>query len=200
MIDLFDDRRYLIPFRSILLPQIFTDTLVIGAGVAGLSAAHAASVHGDVIMLAKGAISSSNSSWAQGGVAAAIAPEDTIEQVTTEGVPSPPPAEKPRPAATTTDRSPLGGISPEAWFTMLQAAAQEVWGEQWEPRLAQLLATLRRRLIGDYEVDEFGFDAEITETFTLALLRPIAEKWFRVEVRGVENIPAASAVATMFFF
>ena len=32
---LFDQRRYLIPFRSSLLPQIFTDTLVIGAGVGG---------------------------------------------------------------------------------------------------------------------------------------------------------------------
>ena len=29
MHDLFDQRRYLIPFRSTLLPQIFTDTLVI---------------------------------------------------------------------------------------------------------------------------------------------------------------------------
>jgi 1-acyl-sn-glycerol-3-phosphate acyltransferase len=73
---------------------------------------------------------------------------------------------------------------------MLQGAAREVWGEQWEPQLAQLLAVLRRRLTGDYEVDEFGFDAEVTEKLTLALLRPIAEKWFRVEVRGIENIPA----------
>ena len=56
-------------------------------------------------------------------------------------------------------------------------------------RLAELLALLRRRLTGDYEVDEFGFDPEVTEKLTLALLRPIAEKWFRIEVRGVENIP-----------
>ncbi|MET0526565.1 MAG: 1-acyl-sn-glycerol-3-phosphate acyltransferase [Nocardioides sp.] len=119
------------------------------------------------------------------------APDQSIEQVTTEAVPPPPASEQtPRPAATTSDRSPLGGISPEAWFSMLQAAAQEVWGEQWEPQLARLLAMLRRRLTGDYEVDEFGFDPEITENLTLALLRPIAEKWFRVEVRGVENIPA----------
>ena len=65
-----------------------------------------------------------------------------------------------------------------------------MFGDQWEPKLAQLLALLRRRLTGDYEVDEYGFDAEITEKFMLALLRPIAEKWFRVEVRGIENIPA----------
>ena len=39
-------------------------------------------------------------------------------------------------------------------------------------------------------VDEYGFDQEITERFLMAALRPIAEKWFRIEVRGLENIPA----------
>jgi 1-acyl-sn-glycerol-3-phosphate acyltransferase len=43
---------------------------------------------------------------------------------------------------------------------------------------------------GDYEVDEYGFDPELTQRFVLTLLRPIAEKWFRVEVRGAENLPA----------
>jgi len=33
---LFDERRYLIPFRATLLPQIFTDVLVVGGGVAGM--------------------------------------------------------------------------------------------------------------------------------------------------------------------
>jgi 1-acyl-sn-glycerol-3-phosphate acyltransferase len=116
---------------------------------------------------------------------------EAIEQVTTEAVPTAvPPSAPPRPAATTADRGPLAGIAPDVWLTMLQGAAREVWGEQWEPQLAQLLAVLRRRLTGDYEVDEFGFDPEVTEKLTLALLRPIAEKWFRVEVRGIENIPA----------
>jgi 1-acyl-sn-glycerol-3-phosphate acyltransferase len=112
---------------------------------------------------------------------------EAIEQVTTEAVP---PSAPPRPAATTVDRGPLAGIARDLWLPMLQGAAREVWGEQWEPQLAQLLAVLRRRLTGDYEVDEFGFDPEVTEKLTLALLRPIAEKWFRVEVRGIENIPA----------
>jgi 1-acyl-sn-glycerol-3-phosphate acyltransferase len=116
---------------------------------------------------------------------------EAIEQVTTEAVPpAAPPAAPPHKAATTADRGPLAGISPDVWLSMLQGAAREVWGEQWEPQLAQLLAVLRRRLTGDYEVDEFGFDPEVTEKLTLALLRPIAEKWFRVEVRGIENIPA----------
>lgn len=76
---LFDERRYLIPFRSGLLPQIFTGTLVIGAGVAGLRSAIAASEHGDVIVLAKGELDQSNTAWAQGGVAAVLDDADSFE-------------------------------------------------------------------------------------------------------------------------
>ena len=51
------------------------------------------------------------------------------------------------------------------------------------------LAFLRRRLTGDYEVDDFGFDPDLTDHVLLPLLRPLYEKWFRVETRGLENIP-----------
>ena len=73
------DRRYLIPFRSPLLPQIFTDVLVVGGGVAGLRAALAASEHGEVILLAKAPLEVSSTAWAQGGIAAAVDPDDTPE-------------------------------------------------------------------------------------------------------------------------
>ncbi len=75
---LFDSRRYLIPFRSSLLPQIFTDTLVIGTGVAGLRTAIAAAAHGEVIVLSKSELDDNNTAWAQGGIAAvapSVAPE-----------------------------------------------------------------------------------------------------------------------------
>lgn len=49
---------------------------------------------------------------------------------------------------------------------------------------------VRRRMTGDYEVDDFGFDPHFTENVVLPVLRPLFDKWFRVEVRGVENIPA----------
>jgi L-aspartate oxidase len=75
---LFDQRRYLIPFRSTLLPQIFTGTLVIGGGVAGLRAAIAAAAHGEVILLAKADLATSNTAWAQGGIAAVMAEADTV--------------------------------------------------------------------------------------------------------------------------
>jgi len=75
----FDDRRYLIPFRSTLLPQIFTDTLVIGAGIAGLRAAIAASDHGETIVLAKGDLKHTNTAWAQGGIAAVTTTSDSTD-------------------------------------------------------------------------------------------------------------------------
>ena len=67
-------------------------------------------------------------------------------------------------------------------------AAQRVLGSDWDTRLATLFAALRRRMGGSYEVDEFGFDPQITEILVGAV-EPLAEKWFRLEVRGVENIP-----------
>lgn len=80
MLDVFRERRYLIPFRSLLLPHIFTDTLVIGSGVAGLRAAIEASTHGDVIVLAKDALDLSSTTWAQGGIAVVLAKDDSFDQ------------------------------------------------------------------------------------------------------------------------
>jgi len=77
MPDRFRHRRYLIPFRSQLLPHIFTDVLVIGAGVAGMRAAVEAAGAGDVIILAKGDRDLSSTAWAQGGIAAASAADDS---------------------------------------------------------------------------------------------------------------------------
>ncbi len=94
-----------------------------------------------------------------------------------------------RAPATTRERHPLRGIPTSEWLAAFQHAAVEVFGDRWEPRLAEFLAFLRRRLTGQYVVDEYGFDAEITERFFIAALRPIAQKWFRVEVRGAENVP-----------
>jgi 1-acyl-sn-glycerol-3-phosphate acyltransferase len=91
--------------------------------------------------------------------------------------------------AVTEERAPGAGIPVGDWLAAFQHAAKEVFGEQWEPQLARFLAFLRRRVTGDYEVDEYGFDPEITERFFLTALRPIAQKWFRIEVRGAENIP-----------
>jgi len=70
----------------------------------------------------------------------------------------------------------------------LSALAAEEESE-WERKLAGALAFLRRRLTGDYEVDEFGFDPDLTEHVLATALRPVYERWFRIETRGMENLP-----------
>ncbi|MBH0778330.1 lysophospholipid acyltransferase family protein [Nocardia bovistercoris] len=47
----------------------------------------------------------------------------------------------------------------------------------------------RRRLTGDYQVDEFGFDEHLLESVILPTLRPLSDAWFRVQVSGMSNIP-----------
>jgi len=101
------------------------------------------------------------------------------------------PTELPTAASATTavDRAPGSGIPVSDLLAAFSHAAREVFGDNWEPRLAEFLAFLRRRVSGDYAIDEYGFDQELTQRFFMAAARPIAEKWFRIEVRGVENIP-----------
>ncbi len=72
-----DGRRWLIPFRSSLLPQVFCDWLVIGGGVAGLRAGIESASHGDTIVLAKEPLDASNTAWAQGGIASVRGVEDS---------------------------------------------------------------------------------------------------------------------------
>ena len=53
------------------------DYIVIGSGIAGLYAAHYARQYGSVLILTKGSLSQSNTRYAQGGVAAAVAADDS---------------------------------------------------------------------------------------------------------------------------
>jgi len=59
----------------------------------------------------------------------------------------------------------------------------------WERALAGGLAFLRRRVAGDYEVDELGFDPDLTRQVLVPSLRPLYSRWFRVEVQGMHNVP-----------
>ncbi len=58
-----------------------------------------------------------------------------------------------------------------------------------ERSLSEVAAFLRRRIAGDYEVDEFGFDRDLTDSVIAPALRPLYQKWFRVECLGIDNIP-----------
>ncbi len=57
-----------------------------------------------------------------------------------------------------------------------------------EAGLVDWLDFLRRRITGEYPVDEMGFDPELTDRVLMAPFRVLYEKWFRVEVRGLENV------------
>ncbi|WP_307849485.1 lysophospholipid acyltransferase family protein [Qaidamihabitans albus] len=70
------------------------------------------------------------------------------------------------------------------------AAPSGAEDESLPAALGRLLGFLRHRLTGDYSVDEFGFDAELTETLLLPPLRVLYDKWFRVSTHGVPNLPA----------
>jgi 1-acyl-sn-glycerol-3-phosphate acyltransferase len=56
-------------------------------------------------------------------------------------------------------------------------------------KLDGALGFLRKRLTGDYSVDEFGFDQQLTDDVVMPPLKMIYEKWFRVETRGTEHLP-----------
>ena len=62
----------------------------------------------------------------------------------------------------------------------------------WKRTVAEQLAFLRRRMTGDYAIDDFGYDPDFTDHVIMPPLRAMYEKWFRVETVGMENLPDAS--------
>jgi len=78
MTDKSEFRRYLVNIDSISTHQLFTDCLVIGAGIAGLRAAIEAAGRHSVIVVCKGTVESSNTFKAQGGIASVLDKADTF--------------------------------------------------------------------------------------------------------------------------
>jgi L-aspartate oxidase len=70
--------RYLVPFDPKSSDHRFTDVLIIGAGIAGLRAALAVPPQLNVLVVTKDRINESSSSYAQGGIAGVMSPEDTF--------------------------------------------------------------------------------------------------------------------------
>ena len=60
-------------------------------------------------------------------------------------------------------------------------------------RVAAFSDFLRKRMVGDYTVDEFGFDSHLNNAIFMPLLRGLFTSWFRVEVSGIENLPDEGA-------
>jgi 1-acyl-sn-glycerol-3-phosphate acyltransferase len=94
--------------------------------------------------------------------------------------PSPTPLNGWRPAAPALDGHPADGGADEPKPDPLDV---------WDQRVASGLAFLRRRLAGAYEVDDFGFDRELTDAVFYPTLRLLYRDWFRTEVFGIENVP-----------
>lgn len=72
--------RYIVPFSLRQVPQYRYDVIVLGSGAAGSVAALAAARAGaSVAVVAKDKLNRTNTSWAQGGVAAVLGPGDSVE-------------------------------------------------------------------------------------------------------------------------
>ncbi len=72
-------KRFLVSTDLSMVPSIKTDVLVIGSGVAGLSAALAAAETSQVMLVTKSELAESASRYAQGGIAAALNDDDSVE-------------------------------------------------------------------------------------------------------------------------
>jgi 1-acyl-sn-glycerol-3-phosphate acyltransferase len=59
-----------------------------------------------------------------------------------------------------------------------------------DPRLSALLAFAQRRVSGDFEVDEFGYDPDLAEHALLPPFRWLYRNWFRIQTQGLNNIPS----------
>ncbi len=50
---------------------------------------------------------------------------------------------------------------------------------------------LARRLTGDYQVDEFGYDPDLVDHVIAPALRPLYHRWWRVRTEGLEHVPSS---------
>ncbi len=61
------------------------------------------------------------------------------------------------------------------------------------PESASITDIIKDRLFNTGQSDQFGFDRELNDRVFMAALRPLAEVWFRTQVRGIETIPNQGA-------
>lgn len=108
---------------------------------------------------------------------------ETRQRTSTRRWPEAPKGEtKPSRVTSLTDR--LASAVPQTPQSLSDLIRKEV-GKQ----IGRTADFARRRVTGDYQVDEFGFDEHLLESVILPALRPLSDLWFRVEVSGMENIP-----------
>ena len=71
--------RYLVPFHPKQIPHHFVDVLIVGGGIAGMRATMAIDPRLSALVVTKDRLQESSSSYAQGGIAGVLAPEDRFE-------------------------------------------------------------------------------------------------------------------------
>jgi 1-acyl-sn-glycerol-3-phosphate acyltransferase len=52
---------------------------------------------------------------------------------------------------------------------------------------------VRRRLKGDYPIDDFGYDEELSRQVLLPLAKPLYDNYFRVQTLGIDRVPSTGA-------
>ncbi|GAB4156027.1 MAG: L-aspartate oxidase [Planctomycetaceae bacterium] len=77
-ISLTPNRRYLASFHPKRVPHYFTDVLIIGGGIAGIRAALEIPAEQQSVIVTKDVLVQSNSTYAQGGIAAVLDPLDDV--------------------------------------------------------------------------------------------------------------------------
>ncbi len=63
----------------------------------------------------------------------------------------------------------------------------------WRARAARAAEFARRRLAGEYQVDQFGFDPELNSAVLMPAALALYRSWFRVQARGLASIPDSGA-------
>jgi 1-acyl-sn-glycerol-3-phosphate acyltransferase len=70
------------------------------------------------------------------------------------------------------------------------AVLRDAADDRWIDALRGVVAFLKRRVTGDYGIDEFGFDEDLTTHVLMPILRPLHQKYWRVSATGAEHIPS----------
>jgi 1-acyl-sn-glycerol-3-phosphate acyltransferase len=69
-------------------------------------------------------------------------------------------------------------------------AAESCSLQDW---LSAIAGFAQRRMAGGDQTDEFGFDPELTTSVLMPMVRWLYQNWFRVRIRGLENVPDTGA-------
>lgn len=62
-----------------------------------------------------------------------------------------------------------------------------------DERMRKVVEFFQRRLVGDYKVDVFGFDKELTEDILLPIAMFMYHTYWRTTTIGIENVPSTGA-------